>query len=158
MRTLDGGEIRIQVFKKLAAYGTALFLYDAVARNASGGLDKVITPGTTLYSGVTLKGGAASTETEHPIVVSPGAVFVAQMSGAFAEVDEGLNANLTLGAGSAVTGLSAHQVDYSTINTSNALDVKAHQAVQDPTNEYGNYCRTLITFNKHRNAPGVAGV
>lgn len=158
MRTLEGGEIRVRTYKKLNSYGTALFQFDAVGINASNAVDKALTPGTSLYGGVTLNGGAASTDTVHPIVVSPTAVFAAQMSGSYAEVDGNLNANLSLGAGSSTTGLSGHQVDSATQAVTASLDVQILGEVKDPINEFGNYCRVLVTFNKHRFGKQTAGV
>lgn len=161
MRTLAGGLASVEPFTKAASYGTALFQWDAVARAADGTIDKAITPGTTAYSGVNLNYGAASTLTDHLVVTSPDALFVAQDnddSDGLAEADMGLNANLELNAGSAATLLSGHEIDESTAATTNSLDVKLLRKWDVLNNAYGEFCRVEIIFNKHRMAPATAGV
>ena len=160
-RTLAGGLPTVESFQKAASYGTAIFNGDAVARVADGTISKAITPGTTLYSGVALNYGAASTLTDHLVITSPDSLFEAQDNDAttgLLATDMGLNANLVLTAGDANTLLSKHQIDYSTIQTTNSLDVKLLRKYDVPNNDYGPYCRVEIIFNKHRMAPGVAGV
>lgn len=160
-RNMDGGFPRIQQFSKASGYGTALFIFDAVFRVADGTIDKSGTPGTTAYSGVNLNYGAASTATDHLVLVSPGTLFEAQDNNdtdGLAAADEGLNINIELNAGSATTQISGHELDESTVNTSNALDLHVIQKLDVPDNAYGAYCRMVVMFNKHRYAPGVAGV
>lgn len=158
LRNADGGEASIEVHTKDASYATALFLFDAVTRQATGYIDKAITPGTTLYLGVTMQPGAASKTTSHSIITSPSAVFEAQCSGAFTFADGDQNANLTLGAGVALTQQSGHQVNSATMAATATLDVKLRGLVPDIENEYGDYARVLLTFNKHLRATGTAGV
>lgn len=161
-RTIDGGFPRIQGFQKDASEGTAIFQFDAVNREADGNLDAAsATPGTTLYSGVSLNYGAASTLTDHLVVVSPGALFEAQDNNdtdGLAAADEGLNINIELNAGSTSTLISGHELDESTLNTSNGLDLHVIQKLDVPGNDYGSYCRMIVMFNKHRMATVAAGV
>lgn len=160
-RTLAGGCPTVEQFSKAASYGTAIFIGDAVARAADGTIDKAITPGTTLYSGVALNYGAASTLTTHLVITSHDAIFEAQDNNdtdGLAEADMGLNCNLELNAGSATTQISGQELDESTANTTNSLDVKLLRKFAIPGNDYGANCRVEIVFNKHRMAPGVAGV
>ena len=160
-RTLAGGRPTVESFQKAAAFGTALFIGDAVARAADGTINVTITPGTTLYSGVCLNWGAASTLTDHLVITSPDAMFEAQdddnVTGTLA-VDVGLNGNLVLTAGDALTLLSKHQVARSTEAVTATLDVKILRKYDVPTNDYGPNCRLEIYFNKHRMHPAVAGV
>jgi hypothetical protein len=160
-RTLSGGLPTIESFTKAASFGTALFIGDAVARAADGTINTTITPGTTLYSGVNLQHGAASTLTDHLVMTSPDALFEAQDNNdtdGFAAADMGLNVNLELNAGSAATQLSGHELDESTIQTTNTLDVKLLRLLGSPDNAYGAYGRYEIVFNKHRMFGNVAGV
>jgi hypothetical protein len=161
MRTLAGGFATIESFAKAVGYGTAIFMWDAVARAADGSIDKAITPGTTNYSGVALNYGAASTATDHLVVTSPDALFVAQDNNdtdGLAAVDMGLNCNIELNSGSSTTQVSGHELDESTAATTSSLDVKLLRKWDVPNNDYGSNCRVEIIFNKHRMAPGVAGV
>jgi hypothetical protein len=161
MRNIGGGEPTIKKFSKAVGYGTAIFVGDAVNQVAAGGIEVSATPGTTLYSGVSLNYGPASTATEHLVIISPDAVFEAQDDDAttgLVAADAGLNANLILGAGSATTQISGHEIDQSTADVTNSLDVKLLGLLNVPDNAYGAHARFEITFNKHRMAPGVAGV
>lgn len=160
-RNFDGGLPRVQLLAKAVGYGTALFIWDAVFRVADGSIDKTGTPGTTAYSGVNCTWGAASTATDHVVIVSPSAVFEAQDNDdtdGFAEVDMGLNVNLELNAGSATTKISGHELDESTIGTTDSLDMHMIQKLNVPDNAYGEHVRVEVIFNKHRMAHTVAGV
>lgn len=161
-RTIEGGFPLIESMNKDANEGTALFIGDAVNREDDGNIEAAsATPGTTLYSGVNLVYGAASTATEHLVIVSAGALYEAQDnddSDGLALADMGLNCNLELNAGSATTLLSGHELDEDTADTTNTLDVHLHHKLAVPDNAYGEHCRVVITFNKHRYATGVAGV
>lgn len=161
-RVLGGGEAEIQWMQKDASEGTAIFIWDAVNREADGNLDAAsATPGTTLYSGVSLNYGAASTLTDHAIIISPDALFEAQDNSdtdGFAAADMGLNVNLELNAGSSISQISGHELDESTINTTNSLDMKLLRLYPVVDNAYGAFGRFEVMFNKHRMAAGVAGV
>lgn len=162
MRTMSGGCPVIEQFFKDASEAAAIFIFDAVNQEADGNIEaNSATPGTTLYSGVSLNYGAALTLTPHLVIVSPDAVFEAQDNNdtdGTAAVDMGLNGNIELNAGSALTQISGHELDESTFNTTNSLDVKLLKKLDVPDNDFGSFCRVEIMFNKHRRAPGVAGV
>jgi hypothetical protein len=156
--TMHGGPPETDQFSKVVGYGTAIFRGDAVNQVADGSIEASATPGTTLYSGVALNYGAASTATDHGVIVDPFAIFEAQADGALAAADMGLNANLVLTAGSATTKISKHQINSATENTTATLDVKLRKKLNVPDNEWGAYVRIEIVFNKHRAAFAVAGV
>ena len=158
--TMAGGVPEILYFEKIAAYATAIFRGDAVNEVADGSMEASATPGTTLYSGVSLNYSAASTLADHAIITSLDCLFEAQGdgSGTLAKVDRGFNANLVLTAGNALTKVSKHQIAESTKAVTATLDVKLRRLLAVPDNDYGANARFEITFNKHRNAPGVAGV
>lgn len=160
-RNYDGGEPVVKWFKKVVGYATAIFNGDAVNRVADGSIEVSATPGTTAYTGVSLNHGAASTLTQHAVVVSPSSLFEAQDNSdtdGFAEADMGLNVNLELNAGSATTKLSGHELDESTATTTNSLDVHMHELFGVPDNAYGAWSRIVVTFNKHRAGLVTAGV
>lgn len=157
---LSGGAPVIELLSKAVGYGTAIFRYDAINKVAGGTIEASATPHTTKYSGVALDYGAASTATDHLCSITPDALYEAQGDDATGNVaaDMGLNADLVLTAGNTLTKNSKHQIDSSTKATGATLDVKLHRLLNVPDNEFGGYARIEISFNAHRDAPGVAGV
>ncbi len=162
MRTLAGGAPGLAYFKKAAGYGTALFLFDAVNQVADGSIEASATPGTTLYSGVNLNYGEPTKATEHLVIADPNAVYEAQCDDGGAatldEADRGLNCNLLLGAGNALTMISGHEIDGSAKAVTATLDVKLLDKLAAVDNAYGAFSRFEIVFNKHRMHPAVAGL
>lgn len=161
--TTHGGPYEIEEFGKVVGY-TAIFIGDAVNRVADGSIEASATPGTTLYSGVSLNYGPTLTVTNHQVIISPETIFEAQDDNdtdGFAAADMGLNTNLNVAsvAGSTLTGISGHQIDEGSINTTNTLDVHLRRLFPISGNAYGANSRIEITFNKHRMAPAsVVGV
>jgi hypothetical protein len=161
---LSGGPIQTMPFSKAATLAQAIFPGDAVAGVNDGSITPAITPGTSLYYGVALDYGAASKATSHQVVIGLDTVYEAQGDGSnggtgFAQADMGLNCNLSTSvAGSTVTLLSGMQLAESSKAVTSTLDVKLLQLQQIPNNAFGSYARIEVTFNKHRMAPGVAGV
>lgn len=163
MRTMDGGEIQLFPMNKVVGYGTALFIQDVVNRVGSGNLQGGGTPGTTLWSGVTLNGGAASTATTHQVLVSSAAVYEAQdgnISAGILATHIGQNANLTFTvAGSATRpNYSGHQIDDNTVQTTSTLDLHLLALLNVPNNAFGPNARIEVIFNKSRMAGSAAGV
>jgi hypothetical protein len=164
--SLSGAALYFDILSKLAGYGTAIFVYDAVNRVSGGALQASATPGTTAYSGVSMNYGPASTATDHTVLLTPDAMYEAQDDGTTGNgnagvvaIDLGLNANLVLSAGGATSPhLSGHQIAKSTAATTATLDAKLVNILNVPDNAFGPNCRVEIVFNKHRGAPGVAGV
>jgi len=160
-RVIGGGEPEILGFDKDASEAAAIFMWDAVNQEADGNIEaNSATPGTTLYTGVSLNYGAASTLTRHLVMVSPNALFEAQDNNdtdGFAAADAGLGCNIELNAGSTTTQVSGHELDESTAAAS-SLDVKLLELLDVPDNAYGAFSRWVIQFNKHRFAYGTAGV
>lgn len=161
MRTMGGGEMQLFEFSKVVGYGTAIFKWDAINRVADGSIEASATPGTTLYSGVSLNWGAASTATKHSCITAPGAVYEAQnddsVTGLVA-ADMGLNANLVLTAGNATTKTSKHQINHTGIDVTATLDVHLLGLLNTADNAFGGNARIEIVFNKHRMAPAAVGV
>lgn len=159
MRTNEGGELSVRQFPKVVGYGTAIFEFDAVNRVADASIEASATPGTTLYTGVSLNWGAASTATLHQVITSAGAVYECQDDGAGgAAADMGLNANLILTAGNTVSKISKHQIDGDTADVTSTLDVHLLAVLDVPDNAGGANARIEIMFNKHRMNPSAVGV
>lgn len=158
-RTLSGGCPEVIPMEKTTA--EVIFTHDAVNQLNTGLIEAdSATPGTTLYSGISLGHGAANVAGLWiPVIISPDVIFRAQASGAFARADEGLNANLVLTAGGSRDGsYSKHAVNSATQDVTNTFDVKLRRLWPGVANEYGNYASIECSFNKHRGFGGVAGV
>ena len=163
--SVSGAPTSISKYTKSASNATPIYRQDVVARQSGGaiGADS-ITPGTTLLSGVSLDYGAALTQTDHLIVTSPDALFEVQADASsgnvgFVAANGGLNANLVYAAGSALPPhLSGTMLAISTLATTATLDVHVLGLYADINNVFGPQARVEIVINKHRLAPGVAGV
>lgn len=156
-------QVMFQSLKKAATLDTAIGVYDAVARLADGTIsskDADITQGSTLYSGVAMNYGAASTGTTHSVLVTPDAIFECQGDGAgtLDEADMGLNTNLILTACDATTHMSKHALSEAAKNVAATLDVHLIQLFNVPGNAHGAYARIECSFNGHRMAPASVGV
>lgn len=160
-----------QQFNKVAAYGTALYQGDAVARvagsataNFLGAVEIPGTPGTTAITGVNSNHGAASTLTQHTVNVSSNSLYEAQDNkdtDGLVAADLGLNCNLEYNSGSATTLQSGHELDESTANVSASRDVHLVEFLLTPDNDPlgGGWQRVVFKINLHRYAgAGVVGV
>ena len=136
-RTLSGGCPYVTELSKAVGYGTTIFINDAVNRVADGSIEASATPGTTIYSGVSLTHGILSTATDHLVIISPDAVYEAQDNAAtdgLVAADMGLNANLVLNAGSTTTLISGHEINETGAAETNTLDVHLLQLYDAPDN------------------------
>jgi hypothetical protein len=160
-RTQAGGSIEIEYFNKVVGHGTAVFPGDLVAQVADGSIQPGGTPGTTVYTGVALNYGAASTATRHVVAAQPDAIFEAQDDDGTTGIvaaDMGANANAIFGAGDTVRRISGHEIDQDTAGTTATLDLKLlrlHKAIE---NDFGPHARIEVLINRHRRAYGSAGV
>jgi len=174
MRTRSGAMGSCINCNKLATYGTALFIGDVVTHAAGDvagttaffgttpAVDANITPGTTPVAGVNLIYGAASTATNHIIVIADGALFIVQGDGTGAiylvAASLSKNANIALTAGNAALHTSKHQLSETSIATTNTLDLKVGGLVNNPNNAPGQYAQVFITFNNLVGANQAAGI
>lgn len=167
MRTFSGAAGTIIPAHKIAGYGTALFIHDAVTHAAADtkatlAIDAGITPGTTPVLGVNLIYGAASKATDHAIVAAAGGLFVTQGDGTGATFliasTMNKNANLALTAGNANTLMSKHELSETSINTTNTLDLRIRGLFQDPNNALGQYAKVFVSFNNLVDANQIAGI
>lgn len=170
MRSLHGGPGAATLpAHKLVGYATGLFIHDAVCRVAAGvkysmAISAAITPGTTPIAGVNLTYGAPSLATDHVIIPAAGAqVFECQDNKdtdgvGFADLNK--NANIELNAGNASTKMSGHELDESTINTTNTLDMKIVGVWRTANNliDASGFVRVEIIFNRSQFADQTAGV
>lgn len=111
---------------------------------------------------------AASTQRLVLVADDPDLLFeIAQGSGGtpLTANDIGLNANISVVAGSTVTGYSASVIDNATEATTNTLDVKIVGIVDRADNDPGSAVGTgaasshfLVRLNRHQYANQVAGV
>lgn len=158
-RTLSGGFPEILHFTKATA--DVVYPNDAVNQLADGTIEAdSATPGTTNYSGISLGyGAAAAAGVLIPVIVSPDVIFIAQADGSLAAADMGLNTNLVLTAGDSTILRSKHQLNSAAEAVTATLDVKLRRLFPRMGNEFASaYPVIECIFNKHRNAPGVAGV
>jgi hypothetical protein len=168
MRTRSGGSGSCIPANKLVGYGTALFINDAVTHAAADvlsksiAIDAAITPGTTPVLGVNLIYGAASTATDHIIVMADGAIFAVQGDGTGATflvaASLSKNANIALTAGNTGTKISKHELSETSLNTTNTLDLKVCGLVQSINNVAGQYAQVLVTFNNLVGSDQKAGI
>ena len=165
MRTASGSAGEMISAHKLVGYGTALFNFDVVTHAAAGTkpsmcIDAAITPGTTPVLGVVLNWGAASTATDHIIVLADQSVFVVQGdgTGAIFLVPASLskNANIALTAGA--NKKSKHGLSETSIAATNTLDLKIRGLWPAADNVAGQYAKVFVMFNNLVGADQKAGI
>jgi hypothetical protein len=162
--SIGGGAPFIQRFAKLAAYATGIFINDPVARVSGGALQIPATPGTTLYSGVSIDYSPASTAsigTGIAVITDPEAMYEGQADSATL-ANMGLNANLVSGAGSTLTKQSGWYIGVTATPAATTATLDVHlldfYALVGNANVSGAYVRIEVVFNKSRMGQGVAGV
>jgi hypothetical protein len=120
------------------------------------------TPGTTLWNGVSLNYGAASSATAHLVCDQTDIILIGQCSGATAistASHVGLNANISIAtAGSALTKQSGMQLDSATLATTATLDLRVLKISALVANAEGANAIVEITINKHQAGLGTVGV
>lgn len=167
LRRRGGGPLETAVFNKLVGFGTGIFKGDVVMQVAGDATfgpviqPGLTTPGTTQPSGIALNWAAASLASQHWVYTDPDVIFEGQdnnTANGFTADNEGLNASLSAGAGSATTHLSGHVVDEVTIATTASSDFHALGLFHHPMNAYGPNARIELCFNHHRLGMGVAAV
>jgi len=158
MRSIAGGPAAVLPAHKLVGDGTALFIYDAVAKAASGTkTTQCITAGTAgaALEGVNLIYGKAATATDHLIIPGTTQVFEAQID-TIAAANMGQNCALVAGAGSTVTYMSGHSLNGVAATNTLAFHVVGLWASSD--NALGAYARIEVIFNKGQLVDQALGV
>jgi len=170
VRKLDGSPfINAQNRYRIAAnYGTAIYQGDLVQPTAAGGIEKH-TGGTSndvvgVFNGVfytdpttqkpTWKNYYPGTVNASDIVATviddPEVVYSIDSDGAFAIADIFQNFSVTDTTGSALTGISNAQLDYSTKGTSSLLVLQAIDISQETGNDAaGTNADVLVRINRH---------
>ena len=145
----------------LAADGTATFIGDAVTltgtadaegrpavrqANANEAVFGVVVGFEYDPNDLTDQDRKASTLRRCQVVPALDCLFEVQTSGSFAITDVANFADLTVGSGSTVNGLSAMELDSATYGTGATLHVLGF--VDRPDNEIGNNAKVLVRFNE----------
>ncbi len=79
-------------------------------------------------------------------------------AGALGESDRGDRANFIANSGSAITGLSKHEIDSSSAGAGATGQLQLVRKVESPDNDYGDKCEWVVQVNLPQNATGTAGV
>jgi hypothetical protein len=165
--------------------GTAIYIGDAVklvgtsqiingspfadvAQAASGDVMCGVVVGVMQDTRDSLLYRAASTQRRLLVADDPNLEFEVQQTNSGTALnanDIGLNVNLTVTAGSTVTGYSGTVIDNASEATTNTLDVKIIGLVDRVDNDIGSSVssgtvasRFLVRFNRHAYANQIAGV
>ena len=92
------------------------------------------------------------------VLDDPSQMFILQNDGTSAVTDYGKNADIVIGTGNTVTGLSANELDTSTIATTAALNLKIIGLWDVPNNAAGANAVVVVKINEHLyGSAGVAG-
>ena len=70
----------------------------------------------------------------------------------------GLNAEIVVGTGSAITGISASEIDSTSMNSSSALAVRVHYLIDAPDNALGTNARWAVTLNDYQHDRQQTGI
>lgn len=92
------------------------------------------------------------------VLDDPNQMFLIQNDGTSAATNYGLNADVVVGTGSTTTGVSAMELDTSTIATTAALNLKIIGLWDVPNNAVGANAVVVVKINEHLyGSAGVAG-
>ena len=92
------------------------------------------------------------------VLDDPNQLFIIQSDEDIVQADFGKNADVVVGSGSTTTGVSAMELDSSTIATTAALNLKLIGIYDTPGNALGNFCQVVVKINEHLyGSAGVAG-
>ncbi len=132
----------------------------SVTRASAGGAITGVVVGFTPDGTTTLVGyRAASTAAYVLVETNPDAVFEVQdTAGTIVAADIGLNANLNMNAGSAVTKRSGVDLNSGSKATTATLNVRLKGLRQTPGNDFGAYAKILVQINNSTEVPGTASV
>jgi|SRR6056300_1939473 len=92
------------------------------------------------------------------VIDDPNQLFIIQNDGMSAATDYGKNADIVVGTGSTTTGVSANELDTSSIATTAALNLKIVGLWDTPNNSVGGNAVVVVKINEHLyGSAGVAG-
>ena len=163
---LDGSPYcaKLQTFNVDSSNGTAIFIGDFIMLQADGNVAPA-TAGNTQIVGVCqgVKVDRAVAATEHPgylaastagsirVEVGPDVIYQVQedsVVSTLAATDRFANADFIAGAGSTTTGMSAHEIDSSSVTTSTA-GLRLLKTVARSDNAIGANADWLVVINEH---------
>ena len=136
-------------------------VYTDVDQGATGDVFAGVVVGVLPVTADSLIYRAASTTRLLMVETDPNAVFeIQEVSGGtpLAAADIGLNANIVVGSGSTVTGLSGVELNNATEATTNTLDVQIVGLVPREDNAVGEHAKWLVRINRSQWANQVAGI
>ena len=92
------------------------------------------------------------------VLDDPNQLFIIQSDEDIVQADFGKNADVVVGTGSTTTGVSAMELDSSTIATTAAFNLKLIGIYDTTGNALGNFCQVVVKINEHLyGSAGVAG-
>jgi hypothetical protein len=92
------------------------------------------------------------------VLDDPSQMFLIQNDGTSAATNYGKNADIVVGTGSTTTGVSANELDTSSIATTAALNLKIIGLWDVPNNAVGANAVVVVKINEHLyGSAGVAG-
>ena len=92
------------------------------------------------------------------VIDDPNQTFIIQNSGVSAVSNYGKNADISVGSGNTTTGVSANELNTSTIATTAALNLKIIGLWNVPNNAVGEFAVVVVKINEHLyGSAGVAG-
>jgi hypothetical protein len=92
------------------------------------------------------------------VIDDPSQLFIIQNDETSAVTDYGKNADIVVGTGNTTTGMSANELDTSTIATTAALNLKIIGLWNVPNNAVGEFAVVVVKINEHLyGSAGVAG-
>jgi hypothetical protein len=92
------------------------------------------------------------------VIDDPNQLFIIQNDGTSTAADYGKNADIVVGTGSTTTGVSANELDTSSIATTAALNLKVIGLWDVPGNAVGANAVVVVKINEHLyGSAGVAG-
>ena len=92
------------------------------------------------------------------VIDDPNQTFIIQNSGVSAVSNYGKNADISVGSGNTTTGVSANELNTSTIDTTAALNLKIIGLWNVPNNAVGEFAVVVVKINEHLyGSAGVAG-
>jgi hypothetical protein len=158
LASLSGYPLLIHHKYKAASSNTQICPGDAVVEDVNGQIETgdCVTPGESLYAGVSLNYGPANTETWHIIAVDPHTIYdctSTEDDESLATKQRGKYGNLELGISE--TRQSQHKLDGSSVSANPEKDLLITGASPFPL-EKGSR-RIQVMINKHANAEGYRG-
>lgn len=154
VRTVSGSPFNdaVEIYPVDASNATAIFVGDAVTLEADGNCAPAAAGGVVLGVCVGIEVDRTVSATEHPgylpattagnirVAVGPDVLYEVQEDGdtsQLAATDVGANIDLIAGAGSTITGRSAHELDSDTVTSAGSAQFRIVKFMPRADNEVG---------------------